>query len=394
MQDKRLMIRFMTAGESHGPMLVGIIEGLPAGLRLQASRIDEDLRRRQAGHGRGARMKIEADAARIVTGLRGSLTLGSPLTILIENRDWKNWKSVMDPIGPASGREVYRPRPGHADLSGGIKYGFEDLRNALERASARETAMRVALGGVCRQYLAAFGVDILSHVTQIGGIAAEPARESIEALRPRVEASPVRCADRLATRRMIARIDAAKTRGDTLGGVFEIIAEGVVAGLGSYVQWDRRLDAQLSRAILSIPAVKGMEIGLGFAQTSRYGTEVHDPIEPARRAKGGIRFKRPSNNAGGLEGGVTNGQPIVLRGAMKPISTTMKGIPSVDIRTRKKERSSVERSDVCAVPAAGVVGEAVVALALAQAYSEKFGGDSMGEVETNFEAYAKAIAKR
>jgi len=385
------MIRTMTAGESHGPMLVGMIEGLPAGLEIDVARIDLDLKRRQGGYGRGARMKIEMDTANIVTGLRGGVTLGSPLTILIENRDWKNWKGVMDPTGPVKGREVHRPRPGHADLSGGLKYGFGDLRNVLERASARETAMRTALGSVARQYLAAFGVDLLSHVTALGGIAAKAPRGRIAKLRDAVESSAVRCADAAAAERMIARIEAAKARGDTLGGVVEVIAEGVVPGLGSYVQWDRRLDARLARALLSIPAIKGMEIGLGFAQAGLFGTEVHDPIEPGR---GAVRYKRPTNHAGGLEGGVTNGEPLVLRAAMKPISTTMKGIPSVDIRTRKPERSAVERSDVCAVPAAGVVAEAVTALALAEAYAEKFGGDSMPEALANFAAYRRALRKR
>lgn len=388
------MIRYLTAGESHGPMLVGVIEGLPAGLPIDVDAIDADLRRRQSGHGRGARMKIEVDAVRIVTGLRGGVTLGSPLTLLIENRDWKNWKSVMDPVGPASGREVHRPRPGHADLTGGLKYGFDDLRNALERASARETAMRVALGAIARQLLARFGVDILSYVRELGGIAADVPAAPVSKLRPDVEKSSVRCPDPTAASRMVARIEAARLRGDTLGGIFEVVAEGVTAGLGSYVQWDRRLDARLARALLSIPAIKGMEIGMGFAQAARFGTEVHDPIVPGRGSGGRLRYKRPTNNAGGLEGGVTNGETIVLRAAMKPISTTMKGIPSVDIRTGKAERSAVERSDICAVPAAGVVGEAVVALTLAEAYCEKFGGDSLREMETNHKNYVREIRRR
>jgi chorismate synthase len=388
------VIRYLTAGESHGPMLVGVIEGLPAGLPLDLAVIDDDLRRRQSGYGRGARMKIESDRAQVVTGLRGGTTLGSPLTLLIENKDWKNWKDVMSPTGKAAGREVYRPRPGHADLTGGLKYGFDDLRNALERASARETAMRVALGAVARQYLEQFHVVILSHVAQLGGIVAEAASGAPNALRDRIEASPVRCADPTASQRMMARIDAARSRGDTLGGVFEVIVHGVVPGLGSYVQWDRRLDARLAHALLSIPAIKGMEIGMGFAQTALFGTEVHDPIVSSRGGKGKIRFKRPTNNAGGLEGGVTNGEPIVVRAAMKPISTTMKGLPSVDIRTRKAERSAVERSDICAVPAAGVVGEAVVALTLAEAYSEKFGGDSLQEAARNHRNYLRDISRR
>lgn len=388
------MIRYLTAGESHGPMLIGILEGIPAGLKLDGDALNADLARRQAGYGRGARQKIEKDTARVVSGVRGGVTLGNPITILIENRDWKNWQAMMEPMGPVkAGREVYRPRPGHVDLAGRFKYGFDDLRNALERASARETAMRVALGGVARQYLRAFGVDILSHVTMLGGIAAQAAPDTIARLRPRVEASPVRCVDEFAAERMISRITAAQAAGDTLGGIFEVLAEGLTPGLGAYTQWDRRLDARLTRALVSIPAIKGVEIGLGFAQAARSGTEVHDPILPAR-GPGKVRYRRPTNHAGGLEGGVTNGEPLVLRAAMKPISTTMKGIPSVDIRTRAAEKSTVERSDVCALPAAGVVGEAVVALTLAEAYAEKFGGDSLKETLANHKNYLREIRRR
>lgn len=387
------MIRYTTAGESHGPMLVGILEGIPAGLTLDLNALNGDLARRQAGYGRGARQKIERDTARIVSGVRGGVTLGNPITILIENRDWKNWQALMDPMGPLKpGREVYRPRPGHVDLAGRYKYGFDDLRNALERASARETAMRTALGGVARQYLAAFGVDILSHVTMLGGIEARVAPAPNARLRPLVEASEVRCADELAAQRMISRITAARAAGDTLGGLFEVVAEGLTPGLGAYTQWDQRLDARLARALVSIPAIKGVEIGLGFAQAALAGTEVHDPILPGRGR--GPRYRRPTNNAGGLEGGVTNGEPLVLRAAMKPISTTMKGIPSVDIRTRKAEKSTIERSDVCALPAAGVVGEAVVALTLAEAYAEKFGGDALKETLANHRNYVKETRRR
>lgn len=387
------MIRFLTAGESHGRLLVGIIDGLPAGLAIDVDRIDEDLRRRQSGFGRGARMKIEKDAAQVVAGLRGGRTLGSPLALLIENRDWKRWKEVMDPKGTTAGREVHCPRPGHADLAGRLKYGFDDLRDVLERASARETAMRVALGSVARQFLEVFGIDILSHVTRIGGVGAPPAA-GIAKLRPLVEASAVRCADPTATQRMMARIATAASRGDTLGGVFEVIAEGVPAGLGSCAQWDRRLDARLAAAFLSIPAVKGMEIGLGFRQADLYGSEVHDPILPGRGGRGRPRYRRPTNNAGGLEGGMTNGEPLVLRGVMKPIATTMQGLASVDIRTRRPARSAAERSDVCAVPAAGVVGEAVTALALAEAMSESLGGDTIRETRAAFDARRRQVSRR
>jgi chorismate synthase len=390
-------MRFLTAGESHGPMLVGIFEGLPAGLRVDLKALQSDLDRRRSGHGRGARTtKIEADRVEVVAGLRGGLTLGSPVALLIPNTDFKNWKAVMDPVGPVSGREVHRPRPGHADLAGGLKYGFSDLRNALERASARETAMRVALGGLARQYLAHFGVDVLSHVASLGGIDAvePPARAKLAALRPAVEASPVRTLDAAAAKRMVARIESARVAGDTLGGVVEVLVDGLVPGLGAYVQWDRRLDARLAAALMSIPAIKGVEIGAGFAQSRLAGTEVHDPILPAKGKGSATRYARPSNRAGGLEGGVTNGERLVLRAAMKPISTTMKGLPSVDIRTGKPETSAVERSDVCALPAAGVVGEAVVALELASAWAEKFGGDTMADVEAAVARYRKELKRR
>ncbi|MDZ4803776.1 MAG: chorismate synthase [Candidatus Eisenbacteria bacterium] len=395
-------MRFLTAGESHGPTLVGILEGMPAGLTIDISRMQSDLDRRRSGYGRGARTtKIESDTVQIVSGVRGGVTLGSPIALLIENKDWKNWKSVMSPIGKAAGREVYRPRPGHADLAGGLKYGFTDLRNALERASARETAMRVALGSLARQYLDIFGVDILSHVIQLGGIEAKPAVATTGALpgvlarlRREVEASPVRTADLSAGRRMVARIEAARIAGDTLGGVFEVLVTGLLPGLGAHAQWDRKLDGRLAAGLMSIPAIKGVEIGLGFAASQKLGTEVHDPILPAAGKGSATRYRRATNNAGGLEGGVTNGEPLVLRAAMKPISTTMKGLPSVDIRTGKPETSSVERSDVCALPAAGVVGEAVVALTLADAWAEKFGGDTMDDTRAAVVAFGKLLKKR
>lgn len=388
-------MRFLTAGESHGPMLVGILEGLPAGLAVDLERVDAELKRRQGGYGRGARSaKIESDRVRVVGGLRGGITMGTPLALLIENRDHRHWKGVMDPVGRIGGREVTQPRPGHADLAGGLKYGFEDLRNVLERASARETAMRTALGAVARQYLASFGIDLLSHVVQLGGLeASAPKGSGLAALRKQVEASPVRCADGVVSKRMEARIDAARAAGDTLGGVVELIITGVVPGLGTYVQADRRLDARLGAALLSIPAIKGVEIGPAFAQSVRAGTEVHDPIVPAR-GRAPLRYSRPTNHAGGLEGGVTNGEPIVLRAAMKPIATTMKGLPSVDIATGRAARSAVERSDVCALPAAGVVAEAVAALVLADAFAEKFGTDTLSEALRAFEAYRRDLRRR
>lgn len=396
-------MRFLTAGESHGPTLVGILEGMPAGLTIDLSLMQSDLDRRRSGYGRGARTtKIESDTVQIVSGVRGGVTLGSPIALLIENKDWKNWKSVMNPVGKAAGREVYRPRPGHADLAGGLKYGFSDLRNALERASARETAMRVAIGSLARQYLEVFGVDILSHVVQLGGIEAKPVAAMtgsalpgvLARLRREVEASPVRTADLSAGRRMVARIESAKVAGDTLGGVFEVLATGLLPGLGAFAQWDRKLDGRLAAALMSIPAIKGVEVGLGFAASEKLGTEVHDPILPAKGKAAATRYRRDTNNAGGLEGGVTNGEPLVLRAAMKPISTTMKGLPSVDIRTGKPEMSSVERSDVCALPAAGVVGEAVVALTLADAWAEKFGGDTLDDTRAAVTAYGKLLKKR
>jgi chorismate synthase len=393
-------MRFLTAGESHGPMLVGILEGVPAGLAIDLDRVQADCDRRRSGFGRGARTtKIESDTVQVVSGLRGGVTLGSPIALLIANTDWKNWKGVMSPTGKAAGREVYRPRPGHADLAGRFKYGFGDLRNALERASARETAMRTALGAIARQYLETFGVDLLSHVVQLGGVEARPAPilhggalpGVLARLRREVEASPVRTADQAAGRRMVARIESARAAGDTLGGVVEVLVTGLQPGLGAYTHWDQKLDGRLAQALMSIPAIKGVEIGLGFGASSKLGTEVHDPILPAKGKGAAVRYRRTTNNAGGLEGGVTNGEPLVLRAAMKPISTTMKGLPSVDIRTMKPDTSQVERSDVCALPAAGVVAEAVTALVLADAWSAKFGGDTIDDVKGAVAAYARLL---
>ncbi len=385
------VFRFLTAGESHGELLTTVIDGVPAGLPLTEAQIDEDLARRQRGYGRGGRMKIERDQAHISAGVRWGLTLGSPITLTIANRDWENWKGTMS-VGPpepgAAGKLVTRPRPGHADLAGAMKYGHTDIRNVLERSSARETTARVAAAGVAKRLLAEFGITILSHVTEIGGVRISPDLElPWEEIRERAEASAVRCANPLAEAAMIAAIDDAKAKGDTLGGVFELVALGCPVGLGSYVQWDRRLDGRIAQAICSIQAIKGVEFGLGFETARRPGSRVHDEI--LFDAEGG--FRRASNNAGGLEGGVTNGQPLVVRAVMKPLSTLRTPLRSVDVRTKEAVEAVVERSDVSAVPAAGIVGEAMLALALATAFLEKFGGDSIDEIRRNYQAYQDAL---
>jgi chorismate synthase len=383
--------RFLTAGESHGEALVAVIDGVPAGLPLLDSHINEDLARRQRGYGRGGRMKIERDQVRILSGVRWGTTLGSPITLQIANRDWENWKSTMAVAAPEPGaarKQVTRPRPGHADLAGAMKYGHRDIRDVLERSSARETTARVAAAGVAKRLLAEFGITILSHVTEIGAVHIAPdldiAREEIQR---RAEASEVRCADPVAEAAMIAAIDDAKAKGDTLGGVFEVVALGCPVGLGSYVQWDRRLDGRLAQAFCSIQAIKGCEQGLGFETARRPGSAVHDEIlfDPV----GG--FRRKTNNAGGLEGGVTNGQPVVVRAAMKPLSTLRTPLKSVDLATREPVDAVVERSDVCAVPAAGIVGEAMMAIVLADAFLEKFGGDSLQEIRRNYDGYLDSL---
>jgi len=379
-------LRFLTAGESHGEALTAVIDGLPAGLALSEADINGDLARRQRGYGRGGRMKIEQDQAHISAGVRWGLTLGSPLTLTIRNRDWENWQQTMS-VGPppagAAPKMVTRPRPGHADLAGAMKYGHRDIRNVLERSSARETTARVAVAGVAKRLLGEFGITILSHVTEIGGIRIGPLETSWDEVSRRAEASEVRCADPAAETAMIEAIDRAKAAGDTLGGVFEVVALGCPVGLGSYVQWDRKLDGQLARAFCSIHAIKGAEIGLGFEAARRPGSQVHDEILFDKEAG----FHRGSNSAGGLEGGVTNGQPVVVRAAMKPISTLRKPLRSVDLDTREAVEAVVERSDVCAVPAAGVVGEAMMAIVLAEAFLEKFGGDSIDEIRRNYQGY-------
>lgn len=378
---------WLTAGESHGPSLTVILEGVPAGLAIDQARLDEDLARRQRGYGRGGRMKIETDRAEITAGVRGGVTLGSPIVLTIHNKDFANWEGRMGAAPFTTPPEkMTRPRPGHADLAGGLKYDHEDLRNVLERASARETAARVAAGAIARELLAAVGVDVFAHVVSIGG-----ARIAVDAPRTRelARASEMACVDAAAESEMRAAIHEAAHRGDTLGGVFEVVATGVMPGLGSHVQWSQRLDGRLAQALMSIQAIKGVEIGLGFEAAARPGSAVHDPIgfDDATR-----RFERASNGAGGLEGGISNGEPIVCRAAMKPISTLKRALPSVDIATKASVDAAHERSDVCAVPAASVVGEAMVLLTLADALLEKFGGDALRDVLAAVEHYRARLA--
>jgi len=370
------MFRFLTAGESHGPCLTAVIEGLPAGLPVDLAAVNRDLARRQQGYGRGGRMRIERDEVEVLSGLRFGRTLGSPLTLSIRNRDWANWQERMSPTGPAAGEAVTAPRPGHADLAGVQKYGHDDIRNILERASARETAARVAVGAVARQFLAALGITVAAHVVAIGGVAAERRPLAAADIPGLIAASQLACADPVAEVKMIAAIDKAKTRGDTLGGVFEVVAGGMLPGLGSHVQWDRRLDALLAAALMSIPAVKGVEIGEGFANAVLPGSQAHDEIfyAPDRG------YFRKTNRAGGVEGGISTGEDLVVRAVMKPIPTLMAPLASVDIATKQPARANTERSDVCAVPAAAVVGEAAVAIVLAGAVQAKFGGDNLGDL--------------
>src|SRR5437588_8908408 len=382
------MFRFNTAGESHGRALVAIVEGLPAGLAVNVEQINRELERRQWGYGRGGRMKIERDRVEILSGVRHGLSLGSPVALLVENKDWANWTEVMSveprEVLEEKSRRVKRPRPGHADLAGGLKYGARDLRDILERASARETAARVACGTLARQLLAVFGVEIRSHVVQLGGVPDSPLEVVWERIAVIPEDAPLRCADEEAQAAMVALIDEKRREGDTLGGVFEVVARGVVAGLGSHTSWDSKLDGRLARALVSIPAVKAVSIGAGVEAAGLPGSRVHDEIgyDPEGRA-----FVRPTNRAGGLEGGITNGEELRVRGFLKPISTLRRALSSVDIDTKQEERAAFERSDVTAVPAAGVIGEAMVALTLAEAMREKFGGDHVAEMRRNFESY-------
>ena len=402
-----MTLRFTTAGESHGKALVTIVEGLPAGLPVTAEWVDRELARRMQGYGRGARMKIERDHIEWLSGLRAGETLGSPVAMLIPNRDWANWEDVMayessDPPGELRRRRVTRPRPGHADLAGLLKYDRLDGRDILERASARETTARVAAGALAKRLLDEFGVEIGSHVVSLGGIRTTPeAGRSAPLPVPLNEASDrseVRVLDPAVEAEIIKRIDAAKKAGDTLGGEVEVIARGVVVGLGSHVSWDRKLDGRLAGMLMSIPAVKGVEIGMGFEASRRPGSEVHDPIESgaARGAHADTRggFRRPTNNAGGLEGGITTGEPVVVKVAMKPIATLMSPLPTVDLTSGQPAKAVSERSDVTAVPAMGVIAEALVALVLADAMLEKFAGDSLPEMKRNYNGYVAALGSR
>ncbi|HEX6069737.1 MAG TPA: chorismate synthase [Longimicrobiaceae bacterium] len=394
------MFRFTTAGESHGPALTTIVEGVPAGLAVRAEQIDHELRRRQGGYGRGGRMRIESDRAEILSGVRFGETLGSPITLQVRNRDWENWTVAMsrEPLDGEQDdetlRRVVQPRPGHADLVGVLKYDRSDARDILERASARETTVRVGASAIARRMLEELGVTIGSHVVSLGGIVARPPEVLPENLNEVSDISPVRCLDEEAEGKMIDAIDTAKREGDTLGGVFEVVARGVPVGLGSHVSWDRKLDGRLAGALMSIQAIKGVEIGLGFEAAARPGSRVHDEItfEGALELGGG--YGRSSNHAGGLEGGITTGQPLVCRVAMKPISTLMRPLRTVDLRTGEPVDAVRERSDVCALPAAGVVGEAMVAIVLAEAVLEKFGGDSMGELRGRWDAHLSALRGR
>jgi chorismate synthase len=414
------MLRFSTAGESHGKALVTIVEGLPAGLPVTAEWVNRELERRMQGYGRGARMKIERDQIEWLSGLRAGETLGTPVAMLIQNRDWTNWEDVMayeaaESPGELRRRRVTRPRPGHADLAGVLKYDRLDARDILERASARETTARTAVGALAKRLLDEFGVEIGSHVISMGGVRVSP-RELPVPLNPASDRSEVRVLDPAAEREIIRRIDAAKKAGDTLGGEVEVVARGVVVGLGSHVSWDRKLDARLAGILMSIPAIKGVEIGMGFEAARRPGSEVHDPIlggEAGKRGSGEGRdghggpggqsgrapdprggFRRPTNNAGGLEGGITTGEPVVVKLAMKPIATLLSPLPTVDLETGEPAKAVSERSDVTAVPAMGVIAEALVAITLADAMLEKFGGDSLVEMRRNYDGYVASLGSR
>ncbi len=383
------MLRYLNAGESHGRGLMAVVEGVPSGLPVTADAINADLMRRQGGYGRGGRMRIEKDRIEFICGVRKGKTLGNPLGLLIWNKDWENWKEIMasEPGPPSTERVVTRPRPGHADLVGAIKYGHRDIRNVLEKASARETAIRVAIGGIAKALLAQFDMQVVSYTMAIGAVVAPTQADPLAAYQE-AEQSDVRCPDSEAAKKMVEHIRGAKHKGDSLGGIFEVVVTNPPIGLGTYAQWDRRLTARLAMAAMSIQAMKGVEIGMGFESARRYGSEVHDDIYFDQTVG---QFIRKSNNAGGLEGGITNGQPIVIRVAMKPIATLYSPKDSVDIETKEPFEATVERSDICTVPAAGVVGEAVIAYEMANALIEKFGGDTLDEMKRNFKAYQEYV---
>jgi chorismate synthase len=387
------MLRFYTAGESHGQALLTFLSGLPSGLPVDTDFINHELHRRQLGYGRGGRQKIEKDAADIFAGVRNGQTIGAPIALRIENRDWSNWEKIL-PVGASDApetqsRKLTAPRPGHADLAGSQKFNFHDARYVLERASARETAARVAAGAFAKLLLKEFGTDILSHVIQVGHVRLErPAKwEEIRAVCGDLD-SPLRCVDAAVQEKMKAEVDAALKAGDTVGGVFEIVAHNVPVGLGSHAQWDEKLDGRLAQALMSVQAVKGAEIGAGILAAGSYGSEVQDEISYDKAAR---RFRRSSNRAGGLEGGITNGEDVVIRGYLKPISTLRKALGTADMVTKEPVQAAYERSDWCVVPAGGVAGEAMVALVLADAFLQKFGGDSLAEMRRNFENYGRQI---
>ncbi len=389
-------LNFQTAGESHGQGLVAIVQGLPAGLRVDFDFIGKQLRRRQGGYGRGGRMKIESDRAQFLAGVRHGKTIGSPITLLIENRDWANWQDALAVEDRPEARDKYRPlsppRPGHADLAGCLKYNFREGRYVLERASARETAARVAVGALAQVFLAQFGVELASHVIAVGTAElpeGDVPWEKIRALRDRTEVL-LNCVDPEIEARMKAEVDAALKTKDSVGGIFEVVAHPVPPGLGSHTQWDRRLDGQLAQAVMSIQAVKGIEIGTGIRNALRFGSRVHDAIAYDRDQS---QFVRPTNRAGGLEGGITNGEDVIVRGYLKPISTLRRPLESVDLESKESVKAAYERSDVCVVPSAGVVGEAMVAWVLAGAFLEKFGGDSLQETRRNFDGYMEQVRK-
>jgi chorismate synthase len=396
------MLRFLTAGESHGQALLAIVDGVPAGLAIDVDEITTQLRRRQGGYGRGRRMAIESDRAQPIAGVRHGLTTGAPIALLIPNKDWEHWQKTMyvepEPPADATGSAraaVTRPRPGHADLAGAVKYGHDDIRDVLERASARETAARVAVGAIARQVLRPLGTDIVSHVVTIGGASiADPLAITYDEVDRIAVDSPLHCVDPAVEQLMIQEIDRARDAGDTMGGAFEVIAHGVPPGLGSYVQWDRKLDGRLAQALMSIPAIKGVGIGRGPLVAAIPGSRVHDEILPARGSARVVGVSRPTNNAGGLEGGVTNGEDLRVSAYMKPIATLMKPLRSVDLATMEVSPAAVERSDVCAVPAAAVVGEAMVSIVLADAALEKFGADTMDELARGWDRFKERTAGR
>lgn len=385
------MLRFLTAGESHGPELVAVVEGVPAGFEIDLARINHHLARRQKGYGRGGRMLIEKDEVRPVSGIRFGRTMGSPVTFIIANRDFKNWEKRMsaDPADAGEAKVITRPRPGHADLAGVLKYNLDDIRDVLERASARETTARVAIGGLAMEILRPFGIDVLGYVVSIGATEAKtPPDLNCAELRRITEESQVRVADAAAERAIIEEIDACKKTGDTLGGVIEVIATGLPVGLGSHVQWDRKLDGRLAHALLSLQAAKGVEFGAGFQVGRIRGSGLHDEIGYDAGAR---RFTRESNNSGGTEGGMSTGEPLTVRVAFKPLSTLMRPLKSVDTRTKAEAVGTIERSDVCAIPAAAVIAEAVVAFEIAAAFLEKFGGDSLVEIKRNWNSYLEQV---